>query len=144
MLANPSHPLEANAKATEDAGCLKTERSRMTTSKMISELHNRLVDFRDRRDWKRFHTPKDLALSVSIESAELLELFQWKSDADIEAERGNEAFVTEAAGEIANVLIYLVLLAGELGIDPLEAAAAKIAENEKRFPAGSSQVEEDE
>lgn len=104
----------------------------------MGSLYDRLLDFRDRRDWKKFHSPKDLALSVSIESAELLELFQWKSDADIEAERNGDAFVARAKGEIADVLIYLVLLAGELGIDPVAAALAKVSENEHRFPAGVS------
>lgn len=100
----------------------------------IQELYDQLKNFRDRRNWKRFHTPKDLALSVSIESAELLELFQWKSDSDIKAAREEKTFIRDASGEIADVLIYVILLAGELGIDPLEAAAAKIIENEKRFP----------
>ncbi|GAB7553344.1 nucleotide pyrophosphohydrolase [Novosphingobium sp. 11B] len=107
----------------------------------IAELQERLADFRDRRDWKRFHKPKDLALSVSIESAELLELFQWKSDAEIEHASANEAFAARAASEIADVLIYLVLLSGELGIDPLSAAFAKIAENERRFPPNQPQPE---
>lgn len=102
----------------------------------ISELHDRLVDFRDRRDWKKFHRPKDLALSVSIESAELLELFQWKTDDEIEAAKISGAFSEAASDEIADVLIYLVLLAGELGIDPVAAAHEKITHNEKRFPAG--------
>lgn len=102
----------------------------------VRELYDRLVEFRDRRDWKKFHSPKDLALSVSIESAELLELFQWKSNADIKAQQAGGNFVSDAAGEIADVLIYLVLLAGELGIDPIAAAHAKVDENERRFPAG--------
>ena len=108
----------------------------MPTSPTMGDLYDRLVDFRDRRDWKKFHSPKDLALSVSIESAELLELFQWKSAADIESERTGDAFVARASGEIADVLIYLVLLAGELGIDPVAAAHAKVSENEHRFPDG--------
>ncbi len=103
----------------------------------LQQLHERLSDFRDQRDWKQYHTPKNLALSVSIESAELLELFQWKSDSDIEAARAGSAFAAEAAGEIADVLIYLILLAGELGIDPVEAAHAKISQNEQRFPVGT-------
>lgn len=102
----------------------------------ISELHERLVDFRDRRDWKKFHRPKDLALSISIESAELLELFQWKSDSEIEAERESGDLAEAVSDEIADVLIYLVLLAGDLGIDPVAAAHNKITRNEKRFPAG--------
>jgi NTP pyrophosphatase (non-canonical NTP hydrolase) len=60
-------------------------------------------------------------MSVSIESAELLELFQWKSDDDLCSEVGNEKFVAEVAAEIADVMIYLTFLAGELGIDPIEA-----------------------
>jgi NTP pyrophosphatase (non-canonical NTP hydrolase) len=98
------------------------------------ELHRILVEFRDRRDWRRFHTPKNLAMSVSIESAELLELFQWKLDEDLCSDVKKEGFVAEVAGEIADVMIYLTLLAGELGIDPIDAAIAKIAHNEKRFP----------
>ena len=100
----------------------------------ISELHEMLLEFRDRRNWKRFHTPRNLAMSVSIESAELLELFQWKSDEDIEKTRADDDFVAAAGDEIADVLIYLVLLAGELGIDPIAAAQTKIAKNEQRFP----------
>lgn len=107
----------------------------MNSIKSIGELHERLADFRDRRDWKKFHTPKDLALSVSIESAELLELFQWKTDSQIEAMKGSGELFEAASDEIADILIYLVLLAGELGIDPLEAASDKIERNEKRFPA---------
>lgn len=100
----------------------------------IADLHTLLVEFRDRRDWKKFHTPKHLAMSVSIESAELLELFQWKSDGDVENAKADDDFVAAAGDEIADVLIYLVLLAGELGIDPIAAARTKIAQNERRFP----------
>ena len=107
----------------------------MKRATSLEELHDRLVRFRDRRDWKKFHRPKDLALSVSIESAELLELFQWKTDEEIEAARNAGELAAAASDEIADVLIYLVLLAGELGIDPLAAASAKIDRNENRFPA---------
>jgi NTP pyrophosphatase (non-canonical NTP hydrolase) len=113
----------------------KKEWTELNSGISIGELHELLVEFRDRRDWKKFHTPKDLALSISIESAELLELFQWKSDADVEKVRGSSEFAKAAADEIADVLIYLVLLAAELGVDPVEAAIAKISANEKRFPA---------
>lgn len=106
----------------------------------ISELHERLVDFRDRRNWKKFHRPKDLALSVSIESAELLELFQWKSDEDIETAKASGELAQAVSDEIADVMIYLVLLAGELGIDPLAAASDKIERNEKRFPPDTGRM----
>ena len=108
----------------------------MDTDGGLKKLYEQLVEFRDRRDWKKFHRSKDLALSVSIESAELLELFQWKSDEEIEDAQAHGEFAEAAADEIADVLIYLVLLAGELGIDPVAAATAKIKRNEKRFPAG--------
>jgi NTP pyrophosphatase (non-canonical NTP hydrolase) len=114
----------------------------MKPATSIRELHQRLAEFRDRRNWKRFHTPKDLAISISIESAELLELFQWKSERDVEEARGSREFSDAAADEIADVLIYLVLLAGELGIDPIEAAIAKISANEERFPARSPEEKE--
>lgn len=78
----------------------------------ISELHARLIEFRDRRDWRKFHTPRNLAMSVSIESAELLELFQWKSDGDIENAKADNDFVAAAGDEIADVLIYLVACGG--------------------------------
>lgn len=106
----------------------------MKTAISMDELLGRLVAFRDCRDWKKFHRPKDLALSVSIESAELLELFQWKTDDEIEEARAHGDLAEAASDEIADVLIYLVLLAGELGIDPIAAASAKIERNEKRFP----------
>jgi NTP pyrophosphatase (non-canonical NTP hydrolase) len=100
----------------------------------IGDLHALLTEFRDRRDWKKFHTLKNLAMSVSIESAELLELFQWKTDEEVRDAREDDEFVQNAADEIADVLIYLILIAGELGIDPIEAARTKIARNERRFP----------
>ena len=103
----------------------------MTT---IASLTQALRDFACARDWAQFHTPKDLALSVSIESAELLEVFQWKSDDEIASLAVDPDFTAAASDEIADVLIYLVLLAGELGIYPLAAAMRKISTNETRFP----------
>lgn len=99
------------------------------------ELLRRLHDFRDRRDWAKFHTPRNLAMSLSIECAELLELFQWKSDEEVFDDAATPDFEAKAADEIADVLIYLTLLAGSLNIDPLEAAFAKVERNEARFPA---------
>ena len=110
----------------------------MTSATTIQDLHALLVDFRDRRDWQRFHTPKDLAMSVSIESAELLELFQWKTREEVSVLAQSDEFRAKVADEIADVLIYLVLLSGELGVDLVEAARAKIATNEARFPPKES------
>jgi NTP pyrophosphatase (non-canonical NTP hydrolase) len=97
----------------------------------LEQLIARLRRFRDARDWSQFHTPKDLAISVSVEAGELLELFQWRKEiAEID-----EAFVEKARGEVADVFLYLLLLCDRLDIDLIEASNAKIDRNEKRFPA---------
>ena len=100
----------------------------------MEELQRRLREFRDARDWAQFHTPKNLAISISIEAAELLELYQWSA----ESELSDEETTQRARGEIADILIYLALMADRLGIDALAAAHAKIRENEKRFPVATS------
>ena len=95
-------------------------------------LERALLDFRDRRDWKRFHTPRQLCASVAIEAAELLELTQWKGDEEFAAWAQRNRDVV--AAECADVLSYLLLLANALGIDLAEALRAKISVNEGRFP----------
>ena len=87
---------------------MKTAAPKMSTDASLNALYERLVDFRDRRDWTKYHRPKDLALSVSIESAELLELFQWKTDDEIEAARAAGDLAIAASDEIA--LPYFVAL----------------------------------
>ncbi|SIQ27447.1 NTP pyrophosphatase, house-cleaning of non-canonical NTPs [Alkalispirochaeta americana] len=88
------------------------------------KLMQRIVAFRDRRDWQQFHTKENLAKSVSIEAGELLELFQW----------GEKPPDDKLADEIADVLIYCFLLAKEIGRDPLALMEQKLARNEERFP----------
>lgn len=96
----------------------------------MEELLQRLREFSAARDWRRFHTPKALALSVSIEAGELLEVFQWKRD-----EAGlDKAEQSRAIDEAADVLIYVLLLLDQLGTDPLSACHDKISLNELRFP----------
>ena len=91
-----------------------------------------LIDFRDRRDWRQFHTARHLCAGVAIEAAELLELSQWKSDQEFgDWARENSAIV---GAECADVLSYLILLADVLGIDLAAALRAKVAVNEGRFP----------
>jgi NTP pyrophosphatase (non-canonical NTP hydrolase) len=102
--------------------------------KTMDELLQRLIQFRDRRNWKQFHSPKDLAMSVSIEAAELLEIFQWHPS---EAPLSDEA-LAKAKGEAADVLLYLLLLCDALGIDPIAAADEKISLNERRFPVSEA------
>lgn len=102
----------------------------------IEELTERLIDFRDRREWKKFHTPRNLAESLAIESAEVLELFQWKSREEVK--QYLEEHKEDLAEEIADVLNYLLLLAHETGIDPTKALEEKIKLNEKRYPEKKS------
>ncbi len=83
-----------------------------------------LTKFRDERDWKQFHTGKNLAESISIEAAELLEAFQWKNEADIE----------NIKEELADVLNYCYLMADHYGLDPDEICLAKIKRNEEKYP----------
>ncbi|HAL30684.1 MAG TPA: nucleotide pyrophosphohydrolase [Coriobacteriia bacterium] len=100
---------------------------------MLDDLTRQIVAFRDERDWKQFHSPKNLAASISIEAAELLECFQWSSDEtiaeDVEKRR------SEIEEEIADVLIYALLLAHDTGINPAEAVQRKLAKNEAKYPA---------
>ena len=103
----------------------------MTLDDLASELRR----FAAERDWEQFHTPKNLAISLAVEVGELLEHVQWGSDEELavrfRSPEGREAM----AEEMADVLIYLVRLADVLGIDLLEAAAAKTAANAERYPA---------
>lgn len=100
----------------------------------MEDLLEALRQFRDERDWAKFHTPKDLAISISIEASELLELFQWRHD----GHNVNGLDIKSVAGEAADVLIYALLLFDRLGLDPKKEVLAKIARNEQRFPVEKS------
>jgi NTP pyrophosphatase (non-canonical NTP hydrolase) len=90
--------------------------------------------FRDARDWAQFHTPKNLAAALAIEAAELQECFLWKADAEIEAEMAADPRREAVAEELADVLMFALLLADRLNIDPGQAIAAKLAINERKYP----------
>ena len=95
----------------------------------LSEL---LIDFRDRRDWRQFHTPRNLAVSVVIEAGELLECFQWVRDAEI-------ADVVECKremieDEVADLAILLNYLCSDIGIDVDAAVERKLRKNEAKYP----------
>ena len=98
---------------------------------MISnETIEMIKAFRDERDWSRFHNPKDLAISISLEAAELLEVFQW-SGADLDC----AAKETKIREELADVLSYAILLADRCGIDMDEILCEKLARNKEKYPA---------
>ena len=101
-------------------------------SDSIKELTKKIVDFRDARNWKQFHNPKDMAISISLEAAELLEVFQW-SGADIEADTDKK--MVRIKEELADVLIYAFLMGKDLGLDISEIVSRKIEENNRKYPA---------
>ena len=102
----------------------------------LSAIANRLRTFRDEREWERFHTPRNLAMSIAIECGELLEHFQWVSDDDIAAHVAERQ--QEVADELADVAIYVIQLADALGISLPDAIAKKIESNERRYPADAA------
>ena len=104
----------------------------------LDELTSRLLEFRDARDWRQFHSLKDLILSLNLEASELLELAQWKTEAAFEAQAADGAMRQRLAEECADVLLYLLLIAERAGIDLQLAAAEKIAANDLKYPVGKS------
>ena len=104
----------------------------------LNQLTDRLIAFRDERDWKRFHSLKNLILSVSLEAAELLELTQWKDEEAVETLVDDDAFRTALAEELADVLIYLLLIGERAGIDLGQAALAKIELNARKYSVEKS------
>lgn len=99
----------------------------------LTAITARLRDFRDRRDWQQFHTPRNLAVSISIESGELLEQFQWVDDEGLEAhvEQHRETI----GEELADVVIYAIQLADVLELSLADVIDSKIDLNESRYPA---------
>jgi NTP pyrophosphatase (non-canonical NTP hydrolase) len=98
----------------------------------LKNLTERIVAFRDQRDWKQFHTPKDMVLSLMMEAAELAEHVQWKNDAEITARLEERK---EAAGEeLADVLYWTLLIANDFGINLEEAFEKKMKSNEQKYP----------
>ena len=100
------------------------------------ELTRRLVEFRDERDWRQFHSLKNLIMSAAMEAAEIMELTQWKDDEAVErAAQGDTQFRASLAEECADVFLYLLLICERAGIDLTEAAVAKIDLNARKYPA---------
>jgi len=93
----------------------------------IRELGNYLRGFATAREWEAYHTPENLAKSISIEANELLKLYQWSSNATI-----------DPASQMADILIYLIRMADVLGIDLVAATWAKISENSQKYPVDKS------
>lgn len=104
----------------------------------LQELKQVAAKFRDERDWMRFHKPKDLAMSVSIEANEMLELFQWKSEQEIEELLKQPEKLGEIKDELADVINYCMAFSDTLGIDLSEAVREKNRKNEAKYPVEKS------
>lgn len=102
----------------------------MTT---IESLQERYREFVSERAWEQFHTPKNLAEAISIESNELLENFLWHDNHDAEVVRADPELSAQIAEELADIIIYSMGLATRMDIDLVDAVEAKLEENERRF-----------
>lgn len=96
---------------------------------MTQETINQVLKFRDDRDWKQFHNPKDLAISISLEAAELLEIFQWSAE-DVKCEKKMD----KIKEELADVMNYCILMADTCGLDLDEIIQEKIKKNNEKYP----------
>ena len=101
----------------------------------IAQLKRLVNDFVDRRDWHRFHAPKNLAMSLAIEAAELMEHFQWLSIEQSRQLVGHPEKLSAIGEELADVLCYALAMANELGLDLSTAMREKMAKNRLKYPA---------
>lgn len=98
----------------------------------IDDLTRKIIKFRNDRDWKQFHNPKDLAISLSLEASEVLEHFQWKSKEEIEKYiKTNKKDIGE---ELADVLYWILLMSHDMDIDISKALNEKMEKNIKKYP----------
>jgi NTP pyrophosphatase (non-canonical NTP hydrolase) len=107
-------------------------------STTIAELREVVRRFVDERDWRQFHSPKNLSMSLAIEAAELMEHFQWIDAAESRSVGDDPAKRAEVGDEMADVLCYLLALANELDIDLSEAMRNKMIKNAVKYPAALS------
>jgi dCTP diphosphatase len=99
----------------------------------MNKLRDAITAFIEERDWEQFHSPKNLAMALSVEVGEIVEHFQWLTEE--QSRNLPPEKLAEVRQEIGDVMIYLTELAEKLGIDPVEAAKAKVEINSKKYPA---------
>jgi NTP pyrophosphatase (non-canonical NTP hydrolase) len=104
----------------------------------LEELQVRLREFAAARDWARFHTPKNLAMALSAEAGELVELYQWLTPEESVSATHDGEFREALTDELADVLIYLVQLADAAGINLTYAVSQKLGKNEQKHPPAVS------
>lgn len=98
----------------------------------LKNITKKIIAFRDKRDWKQFHKPKDLAISLVLESTEFMEHFQWKNDEEIQNHLKNKK--TEVAEELADVLYWVLLISHDFKIDILKELDKKMEKNIAKYP----------
>ncbi|MBI4684753.1 MAG: nucleotide pyrophosphohydrolase [Nitrospirae bacterium] len=101
--------------------------------KDLKDIIEKLLKFRRERDWEQFHRPKELAISIVLEAAELLEEFQWKNDEEIKKHLKAEG-LENVKDEVADIAVYILLLSHDLGIDLVDAIRKKLKKNEAKYP----------
>lgn len=107
----------------------------MTTSTdRLAVLRQRIDEFSRQRDWEKFHTPKNLTMALTVEAAELMEIFQWEAGPDASVEMPEKRRIA-VEHEVADVFIYLMRFCSVTGIDPLTAAEQKLKLNAEKYPA---------
>ena len=99
----------------------------------MDNLRNAIDAFIAERDWQQFHSPKNLAMALSVEVAEIVEHFQWLTEE--QSKHLSPEKLAEVREEVGDVMIYMIELAQKLGIDPVEAAKAKLEINRQKYPA---------
>ena len=104
----------------------------------LAALTARVLEFRDQRNWAQFHSLRNLIVSLNLEASELLELTQWKNDAEMAAMAASAEAQEALRDECADVLIYLLLIAENTGIDLEHAAHAKLVKNAAKYPVDLS------
>lgn len=96
---------------------------------MVEDIVSKIEEFVEQRDWKQYHNPKDLAISISLEASELLELFQWKS-----SEESVKKYPEELKEELADILIYCIQFASIMGYDIEDIITSKLKSNAEKYP----------
>lgn len=110
----------------------------MDNTTTVSDLQKRVIEFRDRRNWKQFHDVKNLVMGLSIEAAELQELFLWKNGGEIDALLSSEEGRRKVREELADVFVFLLYIGEAAGVDLSMAVIEKIGINEKKYPVEKS------
>lgn len=104
----------------------------------MEKLIEELIAFRDARDWEQFHTPRNLAVAISIEASELQETMLWQTDSEVGGMLASLKGKTRVRSEIADVLIFALLFCESVGVVPEQAIREKIQKNHEKYPIALS------